>query len=390
MNLLLINYEYPPLGGGAGKATAAIAREMAALGHRVRVLTSAYRGLSAREEQNGYTVIRSPALRRRPDRSTPVEMISFLLGALPVALRESRRERPDASIAFFGIPSGPVAYLLRLIYGVPYLISLRGGDVPGFQPYDLAAYHRITRPVIRWLWKRSAGVVANSAGLRDLAQQTAPDLPIHVIPNGIDLAPFPPPNRSSNASATPCLLFVGRVVQQKGLNYLLEALATLDLPFTLRIAGDGDQRAWLEDLACRLGLADRAAFLGWQSREELAYHYAHADVFVLPSLDEGMPNVVLEAMACGLPVVATSVPGCVELVTPGENGLLVPPRDPAALAGALRLLLADSDLRRRMGQAGYRRAQGYTWQAAAQGYLNIIALLPKRQQATPFVASHPR
>lgn len=379
MHILVLNYEFPPVGGGAGKATAAIAREMAALGHSVRVITSAYSGLPPRECRDGYTVIRSPAIRRYVDRGSSLEMLIFMLGALPVALQEAKRERPDFSLAFFGIPSGPVAYALRLAYGVPYLVSLRGADVPGSQSHDLAFYLWLARPLIRWLWKCSAGVVANSRGLRDLAQQTAPDLFIHVIPNGVDLTALSSLDRPSKANVVPRLLFVGRVVQQKGLVYLLEALATLDLPFVFNIAGDGNQRTLLEKLVCQLDLGDRVKFLGWQSRDELVYHYANADVFVFPSLDEGMPNAVLEAMACGLPVVATSVPGCTELIISGENGILVPPRDSDALAEALRLLLANPELRQRMGQASYCRVQVYTWQGTAQSYLDIMMSLQERE-----------
>ena len=106
--LLLVNYEYPPLGGGAGTATAGLARAFTELGCEVVVLTSRFRGQPAREESNGFTIVRVPVLRRRLDRCNPVEMLTFLVSACFGALRVTRGWRPDMTIAFFGIPSGPV------------------------------------------------------------------------------------------------------------------------------------------------------------------------------------------------------------------------------------------------------------------------------------------
>jgi glycosyltransferase involved in cell wall biosynthesis len=367
----LINYEFPPLGGGAGNATRYIARELAALGHDVTVLTTAFGRLPRREEREGYTVRRVRAIRRRRNRSTPLEMISFTFSAIGTALRLARRERPDASIAFFGIPSGPVSLALKGVYGVPYIVSLRGGDVPGFQPYDLALYHRLTKPLIRFIWRCSAAVVANSAGLRDLAMNTAPELPIPIIPNGIDVDQFLPANRL-NREPPPRLLFVGRLTRQKGLVYLLEALVMLDAPYALAIAGDGDQRAALETRAAELGIGDRIHFAGWCSREEIINHYAAADVFVFPSLDEGMSNAVLEAMACGLPIVATDIPGNAELVVEGKNGYLIPPRDSEALAERLQRLMLSPALREKMGRESRLSSKAYSWDKVAETYASLI------------------
>lgn len=371
MNLLLINYEFPPIGGGAGRATASIAREMALLGHDVRVLTARYRGLADRERVDGYTVIRTPALRREIHQSTPLEMISFMLGALPRAIREAHRSRPDLSIAFFGLPSGPVAYALRVLAGIPYVVSLRGGDVPGSEATsDVALYYQFTRPVIRFLWRQAAAVVANSEGLRALAQRTMPDRPVQVIPNGIDLAYFPVSDLTLHGEP-PKLLFVGRVVRQKGLDCLLEALALLDVPFTLEIVGDGPDRPMFEAQAARLNLGNRVAFTGWLPVDQVISRYGAADILVLPSLGEGMSNVVLEAMGCGLPIVGTDIPGNSELIVPGKNGFLVPLQNAAALAQALRTLLVNRTLRQQMGLASRSRAESYQWRRTAESYLAL-------------------
>ena len=373
--LLLLNYEYPPIGGGAGNATANMARELAGLGHRVRVVTAAFAGQAKRELVDGYELWRIPAVRRHADHCSPLEMLTFLASAGVFLPLMHRRFKADACICFFGIPCGPAAWLLGLLCGVPYVVSLRGGDVPGFQPYDLAGYHRVTGPLIRFLWRKAAHVVANSRGLAELARQSAGETPILMIPNGVDTERFQPAGET--AAAGPLhLVFVGRLVRQKGLDVLLEALSRLPaaLDYRLTIVGDGPLRAELADRAAAPGLSGRVAFAGWTAREAMPGLLRRADLFVFPSRDEGMPNAVLEAMASGLPVVATRISGNEELVIDGRTGCLVPPDDAAALAEALARLVADRALCRRMGAAGRERVvREYSWQSVAERYAALCA-----------------
>lgn len=148
-----------------------------------------------------------------------------------------------------------------------------------------------------------------------------------------------------------------RLVAIKGLQYLLQAIARLRAEFPevrLEIAGSGVLQADLERQVHELGLAKSVTFLGWQP--DMAAAMSRWNVYVQPSIDEGFGIAALEAMATGLPVVATGVGGTLELVQDGATGWLVPPRDPAALAGRIGMLLGDEHLRRRMGHAGRRRA----------------------------------
>lgn len=374
MRILLVNYEYPPLGGGAGQATASLAREFAASGHEPRVLTSRFAGQPDFEEIAGVQIQRVPVVRRRADRCTPPEMLTFLFSACVAALGRVRAWQPEVVITFFGIPSGPVGLLLRVTDRVPYLVSLRGGDVPGFQPYDLALFHRLLGPVIRLLWRKAHRVVANSTGLQTLARRFAPELPIATIPNGVDSQRFRPPSTLAH-NLHPRMLFVGRLVFQKGLDVLFRALAQLppDLAWQLEIIGDGDLRGPLEAEARRLGLAEKITFAGWCERDVIAARYRHADLFVFPSRDEGMSNVVLEAMASGLPILATAIAGNEELVRDGENGVLVPPDDAPALTTALARLLAAPAQLPALGRASRTRVEReYTWARVAASYLEIL------------------
>jgi len=139
MKILFINSEYPPVGAGAGKASANLARCLVKAGNEVAVVTSRLAGQPAEECPGGIRILRGPAPRRRVDRSTALEQLVFIAGATYRCLALLPSFRPDIVVAFFGLPSGAVAWALGKLYGIPYIVSLRGGDVPGFRPYDFFA-----------------------------------------------------------------------------------------------------------------------------------------------------------------------------------------------------------------------------------------------------------
>lgn len=385
MRILIINSEYPPVGGGAGNASANIAQELRALGQEVTVLTTRFGDLPREELRQGVHIRRAPGLRKHLDRSTPLEQFSFILGGAFEALRVVRVWRPDVVLAFFGMPGGVIALFLKLLFGLPYVVSLRGGDVPGFRPYDFALYHRLLGPLLRVVWRSSAQIVANSTGLRELANEFSPNTHIEVIPNGVNLKHFSFCERSWDP---PHLLFVGRLVYQKGLDVLFESLSALQsLPWELSLVGDGPQFKPLQELAASKGIAERVYFHNWLQGEALLEQYRQANLFVFPSRHEGMPNAVLEAMASGLPVLATDIAGNEELVIPDHTGLLVSPDNPAALQKALELLLTDPDCRERMGSAARQRVEDhYSWSWVAEQYLKRLERVVRNPKTVQSIA----
>jgi glycosyltransferase involved in cell wall biosynthesis len=168
------------------------------------------------------------------------------------------------------------------------------------------------------------------------------------------------------------LLFVGRLVPQKGVRYLLAALAQTRSPAIARIAGDGPERAELEGLVLQLNLNQRVEFVGWVTRPDLPGHYQWADVLVLPSFEEGMANVVLEGLAAGLPVITTDIYANRGLVDTGRTGFLVPPADPAAVAARIDLLADDPDLVRTLATAARDAALEWSWEQVADRYLQAM------------------
>jgi glycosyltransferase involved in cell wall biosynthesis len=440
MRILIINYEFPPIGAGGGQASQKIAECLVEMGHSVRVITSrptqlytlmgngslllglgfwvylAYaklswgedisnhgftllgtlllltgfilratgliwelimpiRGLKPVEFIEGVEVHRVPVIRQRQDYCSTFEMATFMVSGAWHSLWQVREFRPDIVHIFFGIPDGPVGWLLKRAYGLPYIISLRGADVPSDEVKRFAKQYKVLRPFIRWLWRDADTLVAVSNGLRGHAHETIPDLPIQVIPNAIDLSAFTPALHRE-ATGPVRLLYVGRFNVFKNVETLIEAagkLKQMDVgDFELELVGEGEQRPVLERMVSDLGLTRLIHFTGWVARDCIAEHYRRADIFATATTWEGMPNTVLEAMACGLPVVGTQASGLHELVRDGINGYLVPIKDPGALAEVLALLIDNGYERRRMGRQSRKLAEReFAWEYIAEQYLKV-------------------
>ena len=379
MRLLLVNYEYPPVGAGAATATQAIAHNLIALGQQVTVLTGSFRGQPARAEEDGLTVLRVRCLRRRADRSSVLEMFSFTLSALWALPTVRASQRPDALIAFFSLPSGPVGAAAHLWYKLPYVVSLRGGDVPGLTP-EVSWIHRLLAPFRRSILEHAEAVVANSEGLKKLSEVTD-RTPVRVIPNGVDTEFFHP-NRLEAGSVRSArkfrILFVGRFQSQKNLPYLLEECSRFTPEsFELHLVGDGPLFSLLHDQADQLGISSAITWHGWLPRPALRTVYQSVDCFVNPSLYEGMPNVVLEAMACGLPVVASNIPGNDALVLPGKTGHLFDLHRPGVLFETLAKLRTDPVACSQLGANGRARVVSeFSWRRVAEGYLDLLQQNP--------------
>jgi len=228
---------------------------------------------------------------------------------------------------------------------VPVIVgNCRGGGAPRRQ-------HE------RWLWTLADRIITNAAALKEVLGRhcRVPPGKIAVIPNGVDLEFFRPPKEAGPGNP-PKLLSVARLVPDKDHDTLVRAFSLITKSYPqaeLWLVGDGPRQEAVQRLAAEVAPPGQVRFFPGQL--DLRPFFRQADVFVLSSVYEAMPNVVLEAMAAGLPVVATQVGGLSELVTPGKTGWLTPPQDPVALAAALGRLLGDAETRHRFGQAGRRR-----------------------------------
>ncbi len=380
MRILMFNHEFPPIGGGSGWVSYFFGKHFVEAGHDVHLITSQFQSLPEEEEVEGIHVRRVPTLRSNKDVCAVHEMLTYTISSVLHGLRNASRLKPDIVQIFSGIPAGGGGYLLKKIHDLPYVVFLSGRDVPSQNPDPL--YYRwiysLLRPMIQGIWKNAGAVVACSDGLRDLALQTAPKLDFKVIPDGLDLNRFSPVVRVANPACVR-ILTIGRLIPRKGFPLLIQALpqvmaeATID--FGIEIVGDGPDRDTLAALANELKVDHKIRFAGSVSYSELPQKYREADVFVLCSLAEGMPLVVLEAMGTGLPIVASKVQGIEDLVRTGVNGALFPPNDVDGLAKSLVSLINDGESRIRMGRSSIDFVQKYDWKNIASSYLAIYERL---------------
>jgi glycosyltransferase involved in cell wall biosynthesis len=402
MRILVLNYEYPPLGGGAGVATAALAHGLVEQGAIVDVVTA-----SAGRDAERRTAVRKDdplgcgrlGLYRVKSRRIGIHeagmlgAASYLVRALPLVRLLLRTHSYDVVHVFFSLPTGALLPFLDL-NGTPVVVSLRGSDVPGYDPYNvnMQRVHRLLAPLTRWIWRRADRLVPVCESLGRLTADTAPGLAYTVIPNGVDLRLFHPPETPRPETPDPIrCLAVARLVERKGLGELIRAFGLLPRGrFSLEIVGDGPDEGVLRNLVSVLGLAGEVNFLGSLERRAVAERYQKADLFTLPSSAEAFGNVFAEALASGLPIVGSTVGGIPELVEHGINGLLVPRGDPTALAQAIRYIADDPELRSKMSARNRAKAENtLQWAQVTRRYVAVYRGLMQEVPASSLVPAVP-
>lgn len=370
MKILMVSHEYPPIGGGGANACMNLAKGLQKLNHEVVVLTTWYPELPRYAEEKKLLIVRLPSRRKHLSHCSFGEMFSYLWLALKESVRMQKEKKFDVVMVFFAIPSGPVGYYLKKRFGVPYIIRFGGGDIPGFQNRFKLVY-KFIGPFEKVIWKQAEALVANSKGLYKLAKHFYDKQAIKIIPNGVDVDVFQAES-TDEKKKTYQILFVSRLIERKGLQFIIPQMKSLqeacDRKVMLTVVGDGPYRKVLENLAVDEGVAESVVFAGQKDKNELLYYYNMADVFILPSKKEGMPNVVLEAMASGLPIIMTPCEGSDELID--GNGYAVVAEQ---FGEKLALLEKDEELRAWMAQKSVELVhERFMWEAVVKQYEKIL------------------
>ena len=294
--------------------------------------------------------------------------IMLAMGGLP-ALAKLRRDGYDFDLidAHYFYPDGVAAAILAAWFDRPLVVTARGSDV------TLIPQHRIPRSLIQWTAGRAAAVISVSRALRDaLVGLGAAEARLHVLRNGVDLDRFRLLDRAATRVALgwpdqPTLISVGNLNKNKGHHLIIDALCQLP-DFRLVIVGQGPERELLKAQASRLGLLERILFAGEVPQTALSRFFSAADISVLASEREGWPNVLLESMACGTPVVATRIWGTPEIVKSSEAGRLAGDRSASGIAGAVVELMANYPER----VAVRRYAEAFSWEATSRGQFELF------------------
>ncbi|HWR98505.1 MAG TPA: glycosyltransferase family 4 protein [Candidatus Methanoperedens sp.] len=364
--VLFVLSNYHPAVGGAEIQASLLASALAARGQPVEVLTAALPGHPHEEIIDGVPVHRRLRLIRRHGWWAATHFASSLV----FLLRRGARYRAVVGFQLqaFHTPAGA---LWSRATGGRFVIRASGAGPTG----DLASARGDgARGFVLGAARRASAVVALGAELRGQFLAAGFDASrVATIPNAVDTELF----HAGAAGEREGIVFVGRLIAGKGLEELVEAARLLregGLRTTVTVFGDGPERARLEAAVQGAGLAGAFGLRGARPRAEIAAALRGAAAFALPSLEEGMSNALLEAMASGCPAVASGIDANRELVADGESGLLAPPGDAAALAAALGRLLADRALATRLAAAGLDRvARQHTPAAVAAQWLDLFA-----------------
>jgi glycosyltransferase involved in cell wall biosynthesis len=374
--LLMLNYEFPPLGGGGGRVSLSLAKGFREEGYHVDVITSKYDGLPEFENADGINVYRVPILgRKEKQTATFLSMLSFLFTGFICGRKLCARNEYRFINTHFVIPTGPLGFVLSKMFRLKNILSIHGGDI--YDPSKNSSPHNsfYLRTIVRFLLNQSFKTVAQSSNTKQNAvRYYQPKRQIDIIPLSYEPYHFMTRSRSEIGLKKEkiYLISVGRVIKRKGFDYLIKSLGFLDEDIELLIVGDGTEKHKLYQLSQLLGIDNRVHMLGEVS-EEMKFQYLYvSDLYVLSSLHEGFGIVLQEAMQVGLPIVSTNHGGQVDLIEQNVNGLLVNTCDAESLSNAIKKVLSDNDLAQRMSINNKNALTKYNIKNIIKQYLDLL------------------
>jgi glycosyltransferase involved in cell wall biosynthesis len=368
MKILMLNYEFPPIGGGAAKANLCLLQQYTSRDDlQIDVLTSAPKPGFVSEKFSDNINIHKVGIHKKDLHFwRRIEVIEWLFKAGFYYRRLLREKDYDLAHAFFGFPTGWLCY--RNAGKLPYIISLRGSDVPG-QHARLQLDYKILAPVFGAIWKKASVLVACSEGLKERALLFMPSVSIDVIPNGVELDRFFPAETSEKSKVLR-LLTVGRLSVTKRIEMLIDAVDILHrtaCKLHMTIVGGGQMERQLRKIVTERDLSDVIKITGRIDSKKMPDLYRQNDIFISASMQEGMSNAMLEAMASGLPIVTTRCEGLAELID--GNGLIIERDNIEDIAKAVKRLADNPELYKQMSIAARKQAEKFDWANIASSYI---------------------
>ncbi len=364
----MLNFEFPPIGGGGANASRQLLLQYAGRGDlSLDVLTSAPKGGLVKEQfADNVTFYKVGIHKKSLQFWRKSEVIEWLIKAGFHYRRLLRENKYDLAHAFFGFPTGWLCY--RSAAKLPYIISLRGSDVPGGHS-RLQLDYKILGPVFKAIWKKACILVTPSQALKQRALNFLPGVNIEVIPNGVDLERFSPA-KSPTRPDTLRMVTVGRLSATKRMEMLIDAVEILvkdGCKIRLSIVGDGAEQNRLGQTISQKKIGHCIEMKGFVGSADMPGIYRDSDIYVSASMQEGMSNAMLEAMASGLPIITTRCEGVDELIA--DNGIVLEQAGAVQMAEAIKKFAGDRLLPEKMSLAARRQAERFTWPCVAKQYI---------------------
>lgn len=371
----MVDYEYPPVGGGGGVFNKQLAEKLVEK-HSITVLTSGFKTLKKHETVNGVEIIRVPvAFRKNLNAASIFSMLSFFPSSCYAGNSLLKKRKFDLVHSLFAIPSAPSGLLLAKKYKLPHILSLLGGDV--YDPSKKLSPHNtlFLKQTVRKMIHNSDRVIAGSMDIKNRAlQYYGSSYDIDMINLAIAEPQFEKKERGDFQLNKQDILLVtvGRLVARKGLAHLLEIIKELNNPrVKLLIIGDGPERSNLQKQAEELNIRDKIQFLGRISDDKKFQILSLSDLYLSTSDHEGFGLVYLEAMATGLPVLCFDKGGQTDFLEDGKTGFLVPFADCHRFRERLAQLCENVDLRKEMQLFNSQYVRKFYFEHCAEQYDRI-------------------
>ncbi len=370
MKILLLNYEFPPLGGGSSAVTREIGKRYVQRGHSVDVVTMGFGDLPKKESVDGMMVFRVPSLRRRVEICRIHELASYIYSANRFLANRLTHTHYDINHTHFLLPTGLVARAMKRKFGLPYIVSGHGSDIPSYNPDRFRWIHRVTQSALRRVGSDASRITVMSNYLADLVRENVADYaPEHLIkiPNGIDSKKFPPGEKKK------IILSTGRLLRRKGFQHLIRAVSDDDIGYEVHICGDGPMLDEIRAAAARS--RTKVILHGWVDNQSDYYRdlLSSAAIYVLASERENSSIALLEGMSAGCATITTNVSGCPE--TLGDAGVLVRPASADDLNQAILSIAGNDELRLSLQQRAVERVRTFfDWDRIVDRYEKELLL----------------
>jgi glycosyltransferase involved in cell wall biosynthesis len=383
MKILVLSYEYPPIGGGGGIICKNISENLAKLGNIVTVLTTAFHNnkesqISNLESQiSNLKLIGLPSRRKNAFQSNPIEMLSWIYTTKKYIRENNGFVNFDVCMAHFILPGGDVALWLKREYGLPYVLISHGHEIPWVHPRQMFFLH-----LGAYLWLKEVcrhsevNFVQTSVMKTNIDRFTGKKYRSKnvIIPNGVDSSIFYPDYSKRPEKLR--IIFTGRLVIQKDPMTFLKAIKLFSdhsRDFEVHIIGDGNLRNKMERFVAKSRLAENVKFLGKVPEEQMLTEYQSAHLMVAPSLSEGMSIAALEALSCGAYVIATRASGFEDMIQENVNGEFVNFRDSGNLYEKLFAFSGENRKEQPVAKTVLNvRRETFNWEKIALNYLEFL------------------